>query len=857
VTAVGALLALAGCGGGGGGSAHGGSGGAGLTGLGGSGGFGLTGGGGSGLVDGGFGLTDGGGSTGTDGPPLTPAPPLCGNGIVETGETCDVAAGCAPGQPCNATCSACGPGPAASMDSGELIAAALAAGRIDYVTSLLYRAFRLAGDGRLPPELLGDLTVAEDPSLFLEISRQWATLTAAQQSELAPYIVRPTDPTSVYSTAPTAAMFDDTGDQLFAAGDADPIQCPVIAGTSTSDWRWSEANHFVVWSCGSGDLSTDPYAAKRAAAAAIADQVWALETPSMGMPRPDDLAIGPGDQTRTDIFLLPLNKCIHRGPNTLCAALTSPTLIAGTVPDSPCDASRGPLTSSGFILLRLDLTPDAAPAAGAATKARSDFAHEFFHLLTYAYNMEVQGGACRNTKYTGAGGKGTWLTEASAVWAEWAYTPADDPDYRGNQFTDYQGRIPASDSLLDVHVGAADNPAYQAFVYPLFLSQEAAARAPFEAFWKTASAARTGEALDDLLDTRFPFDAHFRDFAVRMLNLTLSPGNPEAPLLMASDEAVPIDYPPSNMAPEMMLEPLDTDINFHVTLAPLAARCQNFTVDDNTRFIDLDLTGTGADVTLDAFVKVKGTWERRRPNGPRLTFCRDDARDDVSEMYVIIANTGHAPSAKVDADYKLKTRTACPDSFTGWIRSERLATKHIQIDGDTSDDYERMSETWTLGDETTFNDFGLMLPAVDVYWSGRYERHDAEVTTVTGACQRQPVLQTFDAAGSGSHLSQLAFSEGGNGTLIFSATGAPAGSFNAPVTAFDETCDGLTQSSTTDNIVDEDLAAVSVYLMLTPDPNDPSHYAGMTTVAHQETPETGGSDLVDWVVTWDVTRTRK
>src|SRR6187431_1475656 len=71
VAALGVLFAAGGCGGGGGGG-KGGNGG-GLTGL------------------GGFGLVDGGGGGGADGGAdvkLDPAPPLCGNGIAETGESC-------------------------------------------------------------------------------------------------------------------------------------------------------------------------------------------------------------------------------------------------------------------------------------------------------------------------------------------------------------------------------------------------------------------------------------------------------------------------------------------------------------------------------------------------------------------------------------------------------------------------------------------------------------------------------------------------------------------------------------------------------------------------------------------------
>jgi hypothetical protein len=306
-----------------------------------------------------------------------------------------------------------------------------------------------------------------------------------------------------------------------------------------------------------------------------------------------------------------------------------------------------------------------------------------------------------------------------------------------------------------------------------------------------------------------------------------------------------------------MLPALVTDFPFHVTLAPLAAQYQLFEVPDATRWVDIDLTGAGADLTLDAVVNVHGTWSRRRTNGPRLTFCRDDARDDISEFYLVIANTGHDAAAKADTDYKVKARVACPGSLTGWIRSENLVTSHDVFQGDTSDRYERQSETWTLGAEGTYMQGTQALPAVDAHWSGRYERHESVVTMLSGPCQSQPVLQTEDATGSGSSVSQLVISDIPGGIIYLSPTGMGLGSFNAPLTFYGQTCDGLTTTSTSDHMVNESLPVVSQYVMLMPDPANPSRYHGSAVVLHQELPSAGGSGLVDWVVTWEITRNRR
>jgi len=835
---VAVLAAATGCGGGG----QGGQGGRG--GQGGSGGAGLTG-------FGGFGLTDGGGSTGADGPPLTPAPPICGNGIVEATEACDPGdtTGCALGRPCSATCT-CVAGPAAPTNPGALIAQALADGRIDYFTSLLYRAYLLAGDGRLPIEFDGDLTVGEDSALFLEVSALWGSLTTAQQQQLGPYVVRPNDPTSIYSAPPTSMFFGDD-DFLAMPGDP-PAPCPVLPGGGV-DWRYQTSTHFVVWSCGDGNPATltppvsDLNAGKRQAVAALAEQVWAKEVPSLGAPRVDIDLTDSG--MRTDIYLVPLNVCIRRrDDNALCVPLGSPTTIAAAVPAPPCDTSRGPLTSSGFVLMRLDLVPDAAPAASTPETARSDFAHEFFHLITYGLNLQAQGGDCRDNRFTGpVANKTSWLTEASATWAEWAYTRDDNPDYRLRRFHGYQGRDAKIRSLLDNDLRAADNPSYQAYVYPLFLSQEAGGPMPFEQFWKTVTTARTREQLDDLLNARFPFENHFRDFAAKMLNKTL-PGDPLAPLLSTTDSAAMADVVPQKMLPEVALPESDTDIPFRMTIAPLAAQYQKFTVPPGTRWVDVDMTGASADLTMEVIAGVNDRWTRRQRAGLRFAFCRDEPEDDISEFYLVVANTAHRAGARAQPNYKVKTRKSCPGSLTGWIQSKNSLVKHY-IDGDeTVDQSEGTRETWSLGQQHMINaGLGVQVPGIDMHWTATFAHHES---SVRASCQ----VNTTDGEGSGSHATPFIVTEGG-GALTLSPTGMDMGSFDVPMVIQYAMCDGSVYTITDPRTIPESGAAAG-YVQLTPMPGRPDRFVGSRVVIDRDTPLNGGNEVIKWEVSWDVTRTR-
>ena len=86
-----------------------------------------------------------------------------------------------------------------------LIAAAIAAGTLDHGTALLYRAYALLGDKRLPDAYLGAGSLEEDNPLFDEIRLRFASLPVAAQDALRPFIVRPADARSIWNVTATAS----------------------------------------------------------------------------------------------------------------------------------------------------------------------------------------------------------------------------------------------------------------------------------------------------------------------------------------------------------------------------------------------------------------------------------------------------------------------------------------------------------------------------------------------------------------------------------------------------------------------------------------------------------------------------
>jgi hypothetical protein len=224
---------------------------------------------------------------------IPPADPFCGDGVVGDGEQCERRVGCAAAERCTATCT-CEAGPEHTPTSQGLIAAALAAGEIDYPTSLMYRVWALFQAPELPEAYDGSGSVGEDTYLFLELSRVRGTLPAEIETAIAPYLVRPDDPTSIWSQPPPAMLDPDV-----VAQQPEPasVACP-LNDAGFPDWRAHETTNFVVWSCGGGVGGTDPLANGRVVTGTLAEQVLAALAP-IGRIRDDDYAAGPGRQSRT------------------------------------------------------------------------------------------------------------------------------------------------------------------------------------------------------------------------------------------------------------------------------------------------------------------------------------------------------------------------------------------------------------------------------------------------------------------------------------------------------------------------------------------------------------------------------
>ena len=796
---------------------------------------------------------------------------VCGNGIRDGAEACEGLDGCGAQERCTSACTCAPVSPRPTVSQG-LIAAALARGDIDYPTSLVYRAWALFGDSRLPPAYDGQTWQPEDNGLFREAGRVWDSLDPQTQADLMPFLLRPNEPGSYYSpTVPSPGLASAHAATAPAASVAPTIDCPFAPGAATRDWRYTESTNFVIWSCGGGDPLLDPYAAKRAIVADVAEQAWNAMTPDTVQPPDDSSPVGPARTGRLDVYLLEPNRCKDRSGG--CVAIpvdvlpdgTKRAALAAAVGAAPCKA--GPLgaqASSSFVIVDVDqVTP--APAGTGAWLFRYIFAHEFFHVIENAFNLEAQGGGCAgdgavNDTVT------SWLVEASAEWAAWAYFPGDGADRREALFYGFQTGDAAFDSLHSLE----DLRPYEAFLYPFFVQQEQGGqRSAFLDVWKNSGGARSAVQLDDVLNGVLPFSDHFRDFAVRNFDTTL-PGNPVTPTYQAVSGAnIPPEVPPIIIEPTIALDIPREQIRRAVSMKELTAQYEHYTVAESLRYVKLDLQtlANSGFLQADLLANVKGTWQRRKMPGLVVEFCRDDPGDDIREFYLVLSHHDRRPGAQVTGSYTAEARATCPVGWSGVL-------KYVYTDDDagettygsafyTKDDHLRTEETWTLG-ATTLGMPPDSFDTIDALWTGSLNWTKVETYTPippNGCVGYETLSSSFAVSGSGTGPQQfqvypedqdpnqvsLGYSFSSQNVMMVSGAEHRVQCNLDPLT--------LPQGFPWSESIAEMIGGLG---LLVPDPADPGHYAGKRVIFHDVVSGIEvDSHVTDATVEWDIRRRRQ
>ncbi len=387
--------------------------------------------------------------------------------------------------------------------SSALIDAALVAGSIDAERALAYRVFALFADARLPPALRGAPDAAPDHATMREVASRWATLSAATQDLLAPFVVPPIYAESWYAKragTPTPlrahALAGAAGEARRTA--ARSVNCEAAA--LPAFWKRLSSAHFNVYHLALGDPAYDAFHLSIAQAViAVAEEVYAAETALFNR-----------------FPLADATESCNGGDGALDIYLTGLAGGGGAITQTyPGRCNKVP----SFILL--DYNHPAAlgvghGVAGARAELKAVVAHEFAHVLQFAMDRPA---ACDDYR---------WLDEATAQWVMDYVDPALNREQGQGLVASNRRRAGAvfGQYLLSDHMASMELPGgqgnprlngYAEYIFFQYLARKYDPQTIKQVFDSTTAMASV-EAVQSALTAKGGFKAVWPDFVLTLWN---------------------------------------------------------------------------------------------------------------------------------------------------------------------------------------------------------------------------------------------------------------------------------------------------------------------------------------------------
>jgi len=515
------------------------------------------------------------------------------------------------------------PPPATAQD---LIQQDVDAGGIDEPTGLLYRVYAMFGAAELPEKYATGVATEDEAAIAeLQLEQNAGTLPAEIAAQVAPFLARPTDPTSAfYGSAPPVGAR-----QPFAAAAPMDVTCGSDGWASVV----SQSIPVTVWgSCAEGRDTSDLLGFMSAIESFYPDEVSV-----MGDPIPDEG--GPDDGGDSNIDVYAVDSCVTRGGQCRVAEFDN----AAAVTYSAAPYSGGPAsTASGYILIYRGYTD--------RTDQRSILEHEMFHVLEYAHN------------YAGihsGGGKAFWMTEASANWSEEAFVADGRPKWIYPFEGDYQN------TKLGLTDTSGSN-AYASFMWPYFMEQQQGQQAVANA-WDAFRGLTSYDDMNTALSGIVSFQGQFKEFALHAWNSKdyIGSGYPDliSPLFQALDPSMPTDSPGANSKRAFQkvtgaAGPQGNQYAIPEAIPVLAERYQEVDVDDSVQQLVVDFGGLEPSSPLDVIALLHyrdGHWERKDLPPSKTTLCRSDY--DITQILFVLADHSFSSDGAVSGQWTMQALT--------------------------------------------------------------------------------------------------------------------------------------------------------------------------------------------------------
>ena len=463
----------------------------------------------------------------------------------------------------------------------QLIDGAVVKGEIDAETALLYKVYAFFGDPSLPAAYTGTRPGEHDHGFLREVVDQWSTLSPATQQLLAAYLAPPT-----YAGS------------WFAGGSAARGTRPerTMAG-----WTQIPTARSIVW-YRAADANAETAANNLAAEI---ENIWTKETNLMQRdPIPDAGVADNGGNGKLDIYVLPSFRDDPDNPQVDDA-------VGVTVP-YPGD---GPVPA--YILIR-------ASYASTIEGARDVLAHEFFHIIAFAYPYKIP-----SENYL-------WMNEATATWMEDYVYPTQINNLEQSFALDY---------LHDGYQRALDYPSDHGYSEYIFFFYLARAYTPAlnSGIWSNVPVMESWQAIDAVipggLKERWPAFA-------------LDCWNKPAVDFFKQWDGLPYALLTGNAVPQVLQVRTDGSATLPSrSLEHLAMSYAYFSTDTDVirrvEFQTQPLAQPSPYAKTQAWIKLADGTTRVEDwtSKDRVVFCRDKASEKITDVLVLYTNSNPDPTS--------------------------------------------------------------------------------------------------------------------------------------------------------------------------------------------------------------------
>lgn len=555
--------------------------------------------------------------------------------------------------------------------SEQLIAEALHNGDISYEDSLLFRAYALIADPRLPGEYRSPIPDWDaGTSLFAEIDDNEDQLSQQLLADLAPFRVRPNEPESIFFDAPEARV-PQGADRAW--------RTRLVPGTNARVW--------TLGAVGAEETYVD-----------VVSTIWSSMLGLFIYPNPDQSGV-PNAVVNPDgaidfYFVNPgvdaRFKDCELNPGSPACLFASDYGMARRAPTFSGNTSSGYLVVNKGMIAGDPLQDD---------NLIDTIAHELTHVSQYAYDT----------------GEASWLYESTATWV--AYRIMKDlgrvPQYAYDQAEHLYQNL---DRPLDREdtTGMGDQDKYGSWLFFQHAAMEQGDQIVSQVWDEAAAPGKQGI---NAVDAVFPLEDNFDTFTVRNWN----------------DEPVPKQYKdaPDNTFPNKLHPEPDRDLtvsgeadySLDLPIERLSARYYRYVFSSAVRHIIVEnnlVQTEGAHVWL--LKKIDGQWKppEDMENNPVDTFCRDSTlfEENLEELIVIVSNSKiTGPHLNHNYPRVIADEIACAP-VEGTISTTLRIADGLQDIVYSSGVVKVVFEPWAVQDEPGDIKYDLSAKSDGVHWVG-------------------------------------------------------------------------------------------------------------------------------------------